>query len=324
MNIKKTGVLSYGGSPTISLSDEVIANFPGSVFQALSFCCTPIELLSNDGNDSVIGRGSGFFYLWEGNPLLVTNWHVVSGRNVFTKQLLSANGYIPAKLRYFGLQLNQVGNEIRFARTEWVISLPEDAQSLLAEPPSIDGAEIDIWAAPVVQGSVIEKNSGRKGFQGSENLSSFVNDHVAKNISSQVGEDCLILGYPLSNYDGLKPPVWKTASLASEPGIPLGGLPLFLVDGHTTSSMSGAPIFRRLTTGIAQNPITKVFSEQAQFAFLGVYAGRLQSADLENTGLGYGWYGSLIGKVAKYYGYSVNSLIPGSLEENGFELKVHT
>jgi hypothetical protein len=46
---KRTGVLSYGAGGLSTPFDEALANFPGAATQALSMCCTPVELLSNDG-----------------------------------------------------------------------------------------------------------------------------------------------------------------------------------------------------------------------------------------------------------------------------------
>lgn len=317
MNQPHSGVLNYGGSPSNNPAELADANFPGSAFQPLSFCCTPIEMLSNDGKDSVLFRGTGFFYLHQGRPFLVTNWHIVSGRNVFTRVALNA-GYVPSRVRYHGISVHQTGEQIIFRRTAWTLTIPEFTQSLLENPPLIDGSSVDIWAAPVPTESVILKNPARQGFSQASAFSSIVNDHVSTNIACRAGDDCLILGYPLSNYEGLKPPVWKRASLASEPGIPLDGKPMFLIDGYTTASMSGSPVFRRITLGVVQDPRTGMLAEQSMFSFIGVYAGRLQSSESERTGLGYGWYGSLIGKIADYYGYDANSLSPGSLEESGF------
>ena len=80
------GILKYGGGDTGSASNGN-ANFAGGFFNGLSFCCTPIELLANDGTDGVTGTATGFFWLKDGQAYLVTNWHVVTGRNAFTGAL---------------------------------------------------------------------------------------------------------------------------------------------------------------------------------------------------------------------------------------------
>ena len=318
MTVKPDGVIKYGSASQNNSMIEAELNFPGAAFQPLSFCCSPIELLSNDGEDKVIRTGSAFFYQHEGISLLVTNWHVVSGRNLFTSSILSKHGYLPSKLRYYGVGLSQNGNHLTFSRSGWIITLPEAAQAMLAEPPVIDGVAVDIWAAPIPTHTMISKDLTRSGFYGANFISSHINDHVAQDIACRAGEDCLVLGYPLNNYDGLMPPIWKRASIASEPGLPVDGRPMFLIDGGTTASMSGSPVFRKIVVATAPDIRSGKLIEHARFQFLGVYAGRLQSKELEQTGLGYGWYGSLIGKVVKYYGYTKDSLQQGSLESLGF------
>ena len=56
------------------------------------------------------------------------------------------------------------------------------------------------------------------------------------------GDDCFVLGYPKNIDAGLDLPLWKRASIASEPSIDHGGLPRLLIDTATRKGMSGAPI----------------------------------------------------------------------------------
>jgi hypothetical protein len=100
------GILRYGDANAQAMS-EALANFAGASLNGRSLCCTPIELFSNDGKDEVLGAASGFFWLHKGQPYLVTNWHVVSGRNPFTGERLDRkNGYVPQKIRFHGLDLS--------------------------------------------------------------------------------------------------------------------------------------------------------------------------------------------------------------------------
>jgi hypothetical protein len=239
---------------------------------------------------------------------LVTNWHVVSGRNVFTKELLSQLAFIPERVRFYGMACTMDGPHVLFHRRPWVITLDDQARDLISRPPKVDGAEVDIWSFPIAP--VLDKDPARTGFRGAQGVSSFVNDHVMNNVATRAGDDCYVLGYPLANSAGLMPPVWKRASIASDSNIPVDQRPMFLVDGGTAASMSGSPVFRRVSSGFIQDTKTGVLTENLNFAFLGVYAGRLQSAELAATGIGYAWYGSLIGKVCDHYGYTAGSLQP--------------
>lgn len=72
---------------------------------------------------------------------------------------------------------------------------------------------------------------------------------------------------------GLNYPLWKRASIASEPSEDLDGLPKYLIDTASQKGMSGAPVFFRshihLTTG-GQLAV----GNTAQL-FYGIYSGRL-------------------------------------------------
>jgi hypothetical protein len=304
----KTGVLNYGGAGPDHPIDEALLNFPGAAMQPLSLCCTPIELLSNDGLDQVVARGTGFFWKYAGLPYLITNWHIASGKNIFTGGNVSKQGYIPGKIRFHGLSIDQRGEALKFHRQKWVLTIDEQAQALLAQPPKVLGREADIWGIQIPPHCVLHKDRTRTGFVGAEDVSSFVNDHVGARIITRAGDDCFVLGYPLANYEGLMPPVWKRGSIASDTNIGVDNRPIFLVDAATAPSMSGAPIFRRVVTAVAFDHGKQALVEHTSFAFVGVYAGRLQSAELEKTNIGYGWYATLINGVLDYYGYGKGSL----------------
>lgn len=295
------GVLKYGASTHQAISNAQ-SNFVDAQLNGLSLCCTPIELLSNDGQDTVLHTASGFFWLQNGQPHLVTNWHVISGRNPFTGEL-GPKAFVPTKLAFYGLDITLHGPEVRFARRRWVFELDEDTKDLLSKPPMTDGQPVDIWAAPIAPGTVPGKDPHRAGFSGAPEVSSFVNEHAGMPIVSRAGDDCFILGYPLNNSEGLMPPIWKRGSIASDTNIGVDGRPIFLVDSAVTPAMSGSPIFRRVVSFAANNRDIGAIQEFTHFEFIGVYAGRLQSAKLEATNLGYGWYRILIDRVIASYGY---------------------
>ena len=52
------GVLKYGGRGNSTAIDASAGadNFIGAGLNGLSLCCTPIELLANDGSDQVLER----------------------------------------------------------------------------------------------------------------------------------------------------------------------------------------------------------------------------------------------------------------------------
>jgi hypothetical protein len=294
------GVLRYGEGSPGGLGQ---ANFAHGRMQGLSLCTTPIELLSNDGKDTIISRGTGFFCRRAGRPVLVTNYHVVSGRNARTGEPLSSMRYFPKRVRYYGATISIEPPHVRISRVAWVLEFDEALQDALRTPPQVDGNSVDVWAMPAMPGSIFERDATRSGFQGAAAASCVLDDHLGPPILTEAGSDCFLLGYPLANYAGLMPPIWKRGSLASEPIIGVDGRPIFLVDAAVTSSMSGSPVVRRVVTFAADNRDIGALQEFTSFDLIGVYAGRLQGAALEGVNLGYAWHKSLIDGVLAYYGY---------------------
>jgi hypothetical protein len=305
------GVLKYGGASTSDVK-AAQANFPHAGFNAPSFCCTPIEILSNDGKDSVLHTASGFFWLHKGRPYLVTNWHVVSGRNPFTGAL-GPNAFVPEKLAFYGIEVATKNGLVVFERRRWVVNFSQGMLDILATPPEVAGKAVDVWCMPIASGIALAKDPTRLNFSGAQDLTSFVNELGTAPVLTMAGDDCMILGYPLNNADGLRPPIWKRGSIASDTNLGVGGKPIFLVDAAVTAAMSGSPIFRRVVTMTVQNRDLGAIQEITAFNFIGVYAGRLQNSLLQATNLGYAWYSTLIDPVAAQYGYSPVEASPDPL-----------
>jgi hypothetical protein len=296
------GDLKYGNT-TSEIAGVSLSNFVGAAVHGFSMCTTPIEIFKNDGSDEILGHATGFFWLRKGQPYLVTNYHVISGRNVFTGQLDPKTAFIPRKLRFHSLSLSINAGIVRFDRKHWYIEVDEAIDELMSKPPEVKGVVVDIWGIPILPGLVFGKDPLRVGFPGSQTASCFVNEHQTRRIVTNVGDDCLILGYPLQNYEGLMLPIWKRGSIATDTNIGVGGRPIFLVDAATTPGMSGSPIFRKAITFTADNKDVGALQEFAAYEFIGIYAGRLQSKDLERTSLGYGWYANMLEGALEYYKY---------------------
>lgn len=290
------GVLKYGAS-TFASMDAATANFVGASINTLSLCCTPIELLSNDGDETIVSTASGFFWSHEGSAYLVTNWHVVTGKNPFTGQVLSKQGYVPQKFAYYGVAYVLQDGLLEFIRERRVVTLTEAALRLFENPPLIDGQSVDIVPIAIPAGVVFGKNPAASGFSGAEKTTCFINEAGGQRIVTRAGDDCFILGYPLQNYEGLNLPIWKRGAISSDTNIGVGGRPIFLVDAATTPAMSGAPIVRKVGGFPVENRNIGAIEEFSAFDMIGVYAGRLESKELAATNIGYGWYKSLLPKL---------------------------
>lgn len=294
-------ILKYGAFDGPAPAQNI--NFAGAAFNSLSFSCTPIELLSNDGSDTVVGSATGFFWKKDGNPYLVTNWHVVSGRSPFSNKI-GSNGFIPRRMFFYSISVSVEDGVVSLERKRWLFRWGDDMENILSTPPKFDGKPLDIWGAPIPQEIVFGKDPNRTGFKSAPDISCFINENASSRIVTNVGDDCFILGYPMNNYEGVMPPIWKRGSISSETILGVAGHPIFLVDASTTPGMSGSPIIRKVTTLVADNRDIGALQEYTSFEVIGVYAGRLQNSKLAAVNIGYGWHRTMIDEALNHYKWS--------------------
>lgn len=285
--------ISYG-SPDQGLVNDAIANFTDAKFATLSFCTTPVEILSFDGKDSVIAHGTGFFWHHAGIDFVVTNWHVLSGRNPFTLELMSDKAIIPDRIRIFGWEILTENGQVEFKRASYTYALGEFGREAFAKPPMIGGKVVDIVALPVPPGFAMTRGPDAEGYRKLPPIEPRVNMRAQDKIATEAGDDCVLLGYPLANYSRSRLPIWKRGSIATDTNMAIDGSPAFLIDAATSSAMSGSPVFRRASTAPTVHPETKVVSQFHAVQFIGVYAGRLQSKELSAINVGYCWFANQV------------------------------
>jgi hypothetical protein len=115
-------------------------------------------------------------------------------------------------------------------------------------------------------------------------------------LSVTIGEDVYILGYPFgissSGY-----PIWKRASIASEPQLQTQEQPYILVDTASRPGMSGSPVIRR---SWGYHPLSNgslLTVPGAGTRFVGVYSGRLSTKDPLDAQLGLVWPARFIDEI---------------------------
>lgn len=118
--------------------------------------------------------------------------------------------------------------------------------------------------------------------------------------SVAVGDDAFVLGYPLGLDGGPKLPIWKRASIATEPHYDLEHLPKILIDTATREGMSGAPVIA-VQRGLiqprgAKSPAENIFGTVE--SFLGVYSGRVGDDGL-GAQLGIVWKASAVDEIVR-------------------------
>lgn len=232
----------------------------------LSFCTTPIFLLANDGTESIVSHGTGFIWRHASQCYLISARHIFSGTEPFSDKLISPNKYVPKIIScYISVMFNGSLHRLKIPKLE----LYEDDQPLWKQDLEFEILRTDIAALPIK----IELD------QGVEILALNDDANLNKPIYTQVGMECVLLGYPTINVTDFATPVWRKGIIASEPLLPIDNKPMFLLDASTTHGFSGAPVLRRqwgalpkrLENGQFEVDIKSILATQ----LVGVYAGRL-------------------------------------------------
>jgi hypothetical protein len=224
-----------------------------------------------------LAAGTAFFYRLHGELYLISNWHNFSGRNPETQEPLSDHGGLPNNiLCYACLNLPHI-------KRAWLeLPLESDGKPVWFQHPT-QGGKVDIGVLPVVLPSNFR--------------AVILNEFSSTPMTLRVSHDVFVLGYPLGLMAEHGLPVWKRASVATEPGT---SSPSFFIDTASRSGMSGSPVLFRYRGFYKHDTASSAVSEEDWFGegdmFIGVYSGRLGASSVEAQ-LGVVWKAHLIDEV---------------------------
>ncbi len=239
--------------------------------------------MAYDGQELSIG--TAFFYKHREKYWLVTNWHNLTGLNPETQKPLSEKTCgIPNQIILKVAELVKKNGIDCLAWSESIIPLYDVEGNPKWKIHPQYGEKVDL--------GVLEFDTVREGI-------AFVNDESRLELSKiplSAGIDAFVIGYPLGLTGGVSLPLWKRASIASEPSIDVDGLPKILIDTATREGMSGSPVYARYTGYWRSDDKTEeddfVFGEGTRF--LGIYSGRILRKDLFDAQIGIVWKESAI------------------------------
>ena len=213
-------------------------------------CPFQIQMCDQQGG---ISLGTAFFYEYEGEPFVITNWHNVTGKDPFKGEPLDAMRsplYLRAKWPVVDDSAsNPKGAKIVHFQAQR-IDIEDDSGVLWYEHPDL-GSLCDVVAIPV-----------QKPMNWPSSVHKAANKIDETRIPIEPGLKVTVIGFPQGMSTGPGLPVIKTGSLSSMPGydVLLGGdfselggmkggvrLPAMLLDVHTIPGMSGSPVFGEYT-----------------------------------------------------------------------------
>jgi len=231
-------------------------------------------------NDIVIATATGFI-VNKGNELyLITNRHVVTGRNNETGECLdTVNSAIPNNIKI-------MFPYIKDGKWRWdkiMINL-------------FDSTDKEIWLEHPIFKNKIDVVAIKLHIDIQTNF--FYN--VETNYEICVTDSVFIVGYPFGfdvNPKNGKYAIWSSGIIASEPGLDLNindeQLPAFLVDAKTRQGQSGSPVFYYSPFGVIRTKNGISVYGKPLIREIGIYSGRIN----KDSDLGYVWKWSLISEI---------------------------
>jgi hypothetical protein len=233
--------------------------------------------------DTVLSSATGFVYSSGAAHYLVTNWHNVTGRNPITNACLSKTLAMPDVISTMFRLKNMPGNtrreEIRLYSDESML------HPVWYEHPK-HGHAVNVVAVPI-----------------SESLADTYEVFPINAIpfdtkyKEEVSDDAFVIGYPFSDAMYLELPVWKRASIASEPDVDIDTLPKLLIDTATRPGLSGSPVIMQR---IGLHGANGENLDETEFGrirnLLGIYSGRIGADELKAQ-LGIVWKARVISEI---------------------------
>jgi hypothetical protein len=220
-----------------------------------------------------------------GQDYLVTNWHVVAGRNCRTGNALNKFGAVPKEIVVMQRGIADIDPSAwHFPPIVGARVLPlldAEEQPLWLEDPEF-GRIVDVVALPLEPDPAFRRQP-------------HVFSPWADNLL--VTDELSIVGFPFGKRVGKWQAIWSRATVATDPDLPYEDLPCFLVDSRTRVGQSGSPALR-------PNPRDRSDRGPA-VDLVGVYSGRIS----DESDLGFVWTVSALREIL-HHG------IPG---DGGFE-----
>jgi hypothetical protein len=234
--------------------------------------------------DARIMQGSGFVLEHRGGNFLVTNGHIVTGRDRKTDVPFSTAA-LPKKLR---IEIPVVGPEegraILATRTATIDLYDDDGLARWLVHPIL-GRRLDVVAVPILDAT--DKFPDLNGVYLPYRLSP---DELVEDLEPP--DEVSIIGFPYGLRGGASTAIWIRGTVASEPAYMYEGEKCFLVDARTREGQSGSPVIRMPSSDPDSDP---------EWDLLGVYSSRVSeiSHPAQSSDLGRVWTASAIRSVVE-------------------------
>lgn len=221
-------------------------------------------LIQTQVDGQPLSSATGFVVPSRFGPLLITNRHVLTGRDQNTQKPFAENGATPTELVIIHNRKDAVGQWV--ARIE---PLHDGPIKRWFEHPSL-GARMDVGALRLTALADVATYP-------------FSLDDPGTDLLLGPSDPVSIVGFPFGQTAGGNMlPVWATGFLASEPVQNFVDLPIQLVDCRTLAGQSGAPVIAYRSGGdVVMSDGSLARFDGPVLRLVGVYGGRVSPvADL--------------------------------------------
>lgn len=225
-----------------------------------------------------LARATGFVAIMDGRRFLITNRHVVRGRNNDTGAIFHNLGAIPDRINIYHHVAKKLGS--------WKLTTENlrdsEGRPLWLEHPTL-GGKVDVVALPL---TVVD---GLDFYV----YNPFKTEHL---LDVGVSRTLFVVGFPLGLTSEGALPIWIQGTVASEPDFDWHQLPTFLIDSRTRQGQSGSPVIAYHAGGAAaaMEGGTAVGTGPME-RFVGVYSGRVSP----ESDLGIVWKASAVADILK-------------------------
>lgn len=229
--------------------------------------------------DTILASATGFLYKYEEDVYLITNWHNMSGKNPISRTPLSKHGGIPDTIETLLMPKGFEGY-----RPNYSLSLYFDEDK--TEPK---------WLVHPVHREKIDVVAIKLEDIPEEAELPPINEYPFRDdFANRVADIVYVLGYPIELDNHGDMPIWKKASIATEPVFDIDELPKLLIDTATRPGMSGSPVISMKDLAFKDGEFTGFLGTCRKF--IGVYSGRIGRGE-EMAQLGIVWKKEVIEEI---------------------------
>jgi hypothetical protein len=252
---------------------KVVDRFPIDAYAYETFASINIDVM--DGYNAKLGSGSGFIGKFGKEYYLITALHVLLGASSSEQLTMSIGVAKFINANCFIMGQNQEG---KYLQNRPILI------DLYLENGNRSWRQMFDWDVAAI--NITDKVNGQGAAPIAIDLSEVTlnrdEDGKLLNVSAdedlpRVGSDVFIVGYPgnMKYLTDGRAPLWKRASIASEPHLKLDGRPIFLVDTQGAGGLSGSPVLYNGPTLVSPSgEIRSCSYERGRFRLIGVYCGR--------------------------------------------------